>query len=60
MRRPRFHRGPEEEVASTIKGLKTGLVREMMKVSAVFGTRWMTDMTDLINNIVKESCLLFD
>ena len=32
-------------------GGPTGVVREMMKASGGFGTRWMTD---LINNIVKE------
>ena len=51
----------EEEVASAIKGLKigkaagpTGVVSEMMKAAGGFGSRWMTD---LINNIVKESCI---
>ena len=51
----------EEEVASTIKGLKMGkstgptdVVSEMMEASGGFGTRWMTD---LINNIVKEGCI---
>ena len=52
----------EEEVATTMKGLKirkaagrTGVVNEMMKASGGFGTRWMTD---LINNIFKEGCIL--
>ena len=51
----------EEEVAAAIKGLKmgkaagpTGVVSEMMKAAGGFGSRWMTD---LINNIVKESCI---
>ena len=51
----------EEEAAAAIKGLKigkvagpTGVVSEMMKASGGFGSRWMTD---LINNIVKESCI---
>ena len=51
----------EEEVAAAIEGLKigkaagpTGVVSEMMKAAGDFGSRWMTD---LINNIVKESCI---
>ena len=51
----------EEEVAAAIKGLKivksagpTGVVIEMMKESGEFGSRWMTD---LINNIIQESCI---
>ena len=51
----------EEEVAAAIKGLKigkaagpTGVVSEMMKEAGGVGSRWMTD---LINNIVKESCI---
>ena len=51
----------EEEVAAAIKGLKmvkaagpTGVVSEMIKISAGFGTRWITD---LINNIVKDGCI---
>ena len=32
----------------------TGVVSEMMKASAGFGTRWMTD---LINIIDKEGCI---
>ena len=51
----------EKEVATTIKGLQigkaaapTGVVREMMKASSGFGTRWMSD---LINTIVKEDCI---
>ena len=52
----------EEEVAAAIKGLtirKTdgpaSVVSEMMKASGGFGTRWMTD---LINSIVEEGCIL--
>ena len=51
----------EEEVAAAITGLKigkatghTGVVSEIMKAAGGFGSRWMTD---LINNIVKESCI---
>ena len=54
----------EEEVAAAIKGLKIGkaagpigVVSEMMKAAGGFGSRWMTD---LINNIVKEGCILDD
>ena len=54
----------EEEVAAAIKRLKIGkasgsigLVSQMMKASGGFGTRWMTD---LINNIVKDGCILAD
>ena len=54
----------EEEVVAAIKGLKigkaagpTGVVSEMMKTAGGFGSRWMTD---LINNIVKEGCILDD
>ena len=54
----------EEEVAASIKGLNigkaagpTGVVSEMMKASGGFGTRWITD---LINNIVKEGCILYN
>ena len=54
----------EEEVAVAIKGVKirkaagsTGVVSEMMKTSRNFGTRWITD---LINNIVKEGCIIDD
>ena len=43
-----------EEVAAAIKGLKIGVVSEMMKAAGGFGSRWMTD---LINNIVKEDCI---
>ena len=50
---------PEEEVAADIKGIKkgkvtgpTGVVSETINASGGFGTRWITD---LINNIVKES-----
>ena len=35
----------------------TGVVSEMMKASGGFVTRWMTD---LINTIVKEGCILDD
>ena len=51
----------EEEVATAIKVVKsagpTGVVSEMMKATGGFATRWMTD---LINNIVKEGCILDD
>ena len=50
----------EEEVAAAIKGLKmgktsgpNGVVIEMMKAAGGFGSRWMTDL----NNIVKEGCI---
>ena len=53
-----------EEVAAAIKGLKirkaagpTGVVSEMMTESGDFGSRWMTD---LINNIIIEGCILDD
>ena len=35
----------------------TGVVSEMMKAAGGFSSRWMTD---LINNIVKEGCILDD
>ena len=51
----------EEGVAAAIKELKmgkaaglTGVVSEMLKAAGGFGPRWMTD---LINNIVKVSCI---
>ena len=51
----------EEEVAAAIKGFKigkaagiTGVVSEMMKALGGFGTSWITD---LVNNIVEESCI---
>ena len=50
----------EEEFAEAIKGNKigkaagpNGVVSDMMKTFGGFGTMWLTD---LINNIVKESC----
>ena len=50
----------EENVAAPIKGLKiekaaslAGVVSEMMKESGGFGTRWMTQLI----NIVKEGCI---
>ena len=51
----------EEEVAAAVKGLTigkaagpTGVVSEMIQGAGGFGSRWLTD---LINNIVKESCI---
>ena len=53
--------GPCCLISEAIKGLKmgkaagpTGVVSEMMKEAAGFGSRWMTD---LINNIVKGDCI---
>ena len=47
----------EEDVAVAIQikdAGPTGVVSEMLKASGGFGTRWRTN---LINNIVKESCI---